>query len=145
MQIDLNGNILQTIATPSDPSSIGIGARSSDSAVILWVSGYNGSTIDGYVMTTPITHLGTLNVSSWGHPEGIVGIPGLTVARVVTHSGYFLDIQEQGTTNNLFVNAAVSLETGTNPHLFNIIRVGGTNYWIDDVDRARIFEYTYPL
>ena len=143
MQIDLNGNILQTIATPSDPNSIGIGQRSSDSAVILWVSCYNGSTIDAYVMTTPITHWGTLNVSSWGHPEGIVGIGGLSVARVVTHSGYFLDIKQQGSTNNLFVNNAVALETGTNPHLFNIIGPA-PNYWIDDVDRARIFEYTYP-
>ena len=140
MQIDLNGNILQTIATPSGPNSLGVGATAT--AVILWVSCYNGPTIDAYVMTTPITHWGTLNVSSWGHPEGIVGIAGLSVARVVTHSGYFLDIQEQGT-NTLFVNKAVSLETGTNPHLFNIINPSGENYFIDDVDRANIFEYTY--
>jgi YVTN family beta-propeller protein len=145
MQIDMNGNILQTIATPSDPSSLGTGVRSTDSALILWVSGYNGSTIDAYVMTTPITHLVTLNVSRWGHPEGIVGIPGLTEARAVTHSGYFLDIKQQGSTNNLFVNNAVALETGTNPHLFSIIApFSFTNFWIDDVDRARIFEYTYP-
>lgn len=147
MRVDLNGNILQTLATPSQPGflSVGLAPRTANdsSTPTLWVGFYNNAEVAAYALTNPVRLLGTVSVSNYGHPTGVVGY-ATAVAYTVTHSGYFLDIEISPGTNNLFIAKAVPLETGSQTHLYDIIRTNvSLNFWIDDIDAGRIIRYQY--
>lgn len=153
MQLDLNGSILQTLSTPSQPQYLAF-AQDSYGNQRLFVSCYSGKKVAAYnVTTSPASLINNVDVSAYSYPTGVVTLPngpGSIEARVevVTHGGYLLDLESMGTPNLYSVHTVIPIETSSpSKHLLSVI-VGYPNYnpyllWMDDVDDGMVYSYNF--